>query len=125
MFIIEKSYSFEAGHVLHHHDGKCCQPHGHSYIIKIVIKQNELIDSGPKRNMVMDFSTISQFVKPMIEKYLDHRWLNDTLETDSPTAEYIAMWIYNYLETNIKNIHSVTVFETATSSATYSKTLNF
>lgn len=121
VFVIEKSYAFEAGHVLKHHDGKCCQPHGHSYVIKIVIKKEELIAEGPKTNMVMDFSTISHFVKPMIEKYLDHKWLNDTLNTDSPTAEYIAMWIYNFLESNIKNIYAVTVFETATSSATYQK----
>lgn len=119
MFEVEKIFRFEAGHLLDHHDGKCRHPHGHSYSLKIIIRAENLIDSGPKKNMVLDFSTISEYVKPMIEKYFDHKWLNDSLESDSPSAEFIAQWIFHYLEPKLKGLYSITVFETETSGATY------
>ena len=121
MFEIEKTFSFEAGHTLTQHDGKCKSPHGHSYIFKVAIRKNVLIPSGPKQGMVMDFHDMSAKVKPMIEKYFDHAWLNDTLETDTPTAEFIAEWIFKYLEKNLPGLYRVTVYETATSSASYSR----
>jgi 6-pyruvoyltetrahydropterin/6-carboxytetrahydropterin synthase len=121
MFELEKIFTFEAGHLLDHHDGKCRHPHGHSYILKITVRQNYINESGPQKNMVMDFSNMSAFVKPMIEKYFDHCWLNDTLETDSPTAEYIAYWIYHYLKPNLPALYSITLFETATCGVTYTQ----
>jgi 6-pyruvoyltetrahydropterin/6-carboxytetrahydropterin synthase len=119
MFELEKTFSFDAGHQLVHHDGKCQNPHGHTYVLKIQLKSDQLIQSGPKKNMVTDFSYISSIVNPMIEKYFDHQWLNDTLETDSPSAEFIAFWIFNYLAPHLTNLSSVTVFENPTSSACY------
>lgn len=121
MFEVEKSFAFEAGHVLDHHDGKCRYPHGHSYRIHIKLCADQLISSGPKKNMVVDFTSISLIVKPMIDKYFDHKWLNDSLETDAPTAEFIAYWIFHYLEPYLPSLYSVTVHETQTASATYRK----
>lgn len=119
MFIIEKSFHFEAGHELKFHDGKCQKPHGHSYQITVRLKSNTLINDGPKKNMVIDFLDISSVVKPMIEKYFDHKWLNETLNSDSPTSEYIASWIYHYLSDKLPHLNSVTVQETRSSSVTY------
>ena len=123
MFEVEKSFAFEAGHLLDHHDGKCRHPHGHSYVVKIKIRSNELIASGPKKNMVTDFATISSVVKPMIDQYFDHKWLNDTLDNNSPSAEFIAYWIFHYLAPLLPGLHAVTVHETNTASATYYKNL--
>lgn len=122
MFEIEKTYTFEAGHVLKNHDGKCSHLHGHSYILKVVLRSESLIDQGPKTNMVIDFSDIGKIIKPMILEYFDHRFINDTLKTDSPTAEFIAKWIYDYVKPKLSLLYSVTVYETATSRATYYKT---
>ena len=124
MFELEKIFTFEAGHLLDHHDGKCRNPHGHSYVLKVIIRATELIPSGPKKNMVMDFSSLSSLVKPMIETYFDHMWLNDTLETDSPSAEFIAKWIFDFLEPKIPGLHAITIRETDTCSATYYKHSN-
>lgn len=119
MFIVEKSFSFEAGHVLEHHDGQCSDPHGHSYVVSIQLKVEILEKDGPKKNMAIDFLDISKIVRPMIDEYFEHKWLNDTLETDSPTAEFIASWIYQYLVKKLPYLTSVMVQETATSKVIY------
>ncbi len=119
MFELEKLFRFEAGHTLVHHDGKCAYPHGHSYVIRILLRSSDLSTDGAKRSMVLDFQDISNIVKPMIEKYFDHKWLNETLQTESPTAERIAQWIYEYLKPKIRELYKVTVSETESSSAAY------
>ncbi len=122
MYKLEKSYTFEAGHSLCHHDGKCRGPHGHSYTLTIQIETATLQPSGPKKNMVIDFTDISSIVKPLIRSHLDHHWLNDTLQTDSPTAEYIAKWIFDHLQPQISGLSAVSIAETATSKVTYTQT---
>ncbi|GAB4228144.1 MAG: 6-carboxytetrahydropterin synthase QueD [Chlamydiales bacterium] len=122
MYIIEKKFHFEAGHILTYHDGKCARPHGHNYVLVIKVKGETLNSSGPKKNMIYDFQNITDIVKPMIKEYLDHHWLNDTLNTDSPTAEYIAKWIFEYLKDKISYLYSITIEETETAKATYIET---
>ena len=119
IFKLEKSFTFEAGHVLTHHDGKCATPHGHSYQLIVSLKATSLQDHGPKKNMVLDFQEIHVVVKEMIDTYLDHQWLNDTLASDSPTAEFIAEWIYNHLAKQLPYLESVKLCETDTASVTY------
>lgn len=120
MFTIKKTFTFESGHVLPYHHGKCRIPHGHSYVLEVVVQGPELQDSGPRRGMLLDFQEITDIVKPMIDEYLDHRWLNDSLETDSPTAEWIARWVFEYLKPKIPLLSAITLHETASSSVTYS-----
>jgi 6-pyruvoyltetrahydropterin/6-carboxytetrahydropterin synthase len=119
MFEIEKSFYFEAGHSLVHHDGNCRNPHGHSYTLVVKMRSETLISFGPKRNMVVDFSDISAVVKPVIEEYLDHKWLNDTLKTDSPSAEFIAQWAFHHLAKLLPTLYEVSIYETASSKVTY------
>ena len=119
MYQIEKSFTFEAGHRLCHHDGKCQNPHGHSYKMTVTLRLEDLIKEGPKRGMVMDYGDISKIVKPMIEKFLDHHWLNDTLNSESTTAEFIAKWVYDYLLPFMPQLYSVSINETETSKATF------
>lgn len=119
MFELEHSFQFEAGHMLAHHDGKCRNPHGHSYKLTVVIRSNDLISKGPKKNMVIDFSDIEAVVDPMIEKFLDHKWINDTLNSDSTTVEFIAKWIFEYLLPHLPGLYAVTLQETADAKVTY------
>lgn len=120
MYKLEKSYTFEAGHSLCHHDGKCREPHGHSYTLTIEIKSETLQTSGPKKNMLMDFQDVSAIVKPLLKSHLDHHWLNETLDSDSPSAEYIAKWVFDYLQPKLPGLSAVTIAETATAKVTYS-----
>jgi len=119
MFELKKSFTFEASHRLAHHNGKCAQLHGHSYTLKIRVRKDSLISEGSSKNMVVDFGDISVLVKPLIEKFLDHHDLNETLGTDSPSAEFIARWVYQRLKPCIPGVYSVTIQETASASATY------
>ena len=121
MFELEKAFFFEAGHVLKHHDGKCKNPHGHSYQLLIKVRSPTLISSGPKTNMVMDFFDISTIVKKMIEEYFDHKWVNDTLNTDSATSEFMCKWIFDHLDPQLNGLYRVTLYETASSKASYTK----
>lgn len=121
MFELEKTFHFEAGHSLKHHDGKCRNPHGHSYVLTVCIRTKDLIASGPKTNMVIDFGDLSKVVIPMIEEYFDHKWLNDTLNSDSATVEYMAKWIFDFLEPLLPNLYAITLWETASSKVTYTK----
>ena len=43
MFELEKSFTFEAGHSLAHHDGKCKEPHGHSYCLVVHVQSKKFI----------------------------------------------------------------------------------
>ncbi|MFA6915715.1 MAG: 6-carboxytetrahydropterin synthase QueD [Parachlamydiales bacterium] len=119
MFELTKEFRFEAGHSLEFHDGKCRGPHGHSYILIVHLCGEELIASGSKKNMLVDFSDISSIVKPMIHDYFDHKWLNVSLDNDSPSAEFIARWIYHFLAPSLPLLSAITLYETATSKVTY------
>ena len=128
MFKVSKTFSFEASHQLAFHDGKCANLHGHSYKLTVVLQyrylQPVLSDEdetvkNPQHNMIIDFGRISEIVKPFIEKYLDHRHLNSTLETDSPTAEFIAMWCYNRLKPDLPLLRAVHLKETENTEVIY------
>ena len=119
MFQLKKTFYFEAGHCLKNHEGGCQNFHGHSYVLNLYLRSKTLHSGGPENNMVMDFKNLSLAVKDMIEKYFDHRWLNDTLEEDSPTAEYMTRWIYKYLKKDIDDLYSVEVMETRNAGVMY------
>jgi len=119
MFELSKTFYFEAGHSLEGHDGTCGRPHGHSYSLIVTLKSDTLIDSGPKKNMVIDFQDITDIVKPMLRKYFDHHWLNDSLGTTNPSVEFIARWIYHHLKPLLPNLDAITIEETRTAKVTY------
>lgn len=119
MFRLEKSFSFEAGHVLPLHDGKCARPHGHSYTLTVILESDSLVQEGPQTGMVMDFSRLSEIIEPVIKNSLDHHWLNDTLGLEHPTAEAIAQWVYRFLKPQIPLLHSVCIQETASARVFY------
>lgn len=115
-----KEFRFEAAHRLPHHDGKCARLHGHSWVCRVHIKGDRLIDDGPKQGMLMDFGDIKGYMKPLLNEYLDHYYLNDTLGMENPTSEAIAQWIYKQLAAaHLPGLDAVEVMETCTSGCTY------
>lgn len=120
---IFKEFRFEAAHKLPHHTGKCQRLHGHSWKGRVYIEAPRLYETGSMTGMVYDFSEISQlFIKPLLENYLDHHYLNDTLHLESPTCEEIARWTFQYfLDKNLPGLTGVEIFETCTSGVFYSR----
>lgn len=126
MWQITKEFKFEAAHQLMHHDGKCARLHGHSYTGRVTILRHNLIQDGPKTGMVADYGDIKAILTPIIDQYLDHRFLNETLKSDATTAEFIASWLWHMIQAKITalghgvELVSVEIDETCTSSASFS-----
>ncbi|GAC1300113.1 MAG: 6-carboxytetrahydropterin synthase QueD [Vulcanimicrobiaceae bacterium] len=111
---IRKQFRFEAAHVLPYHPGKCARMHGHSYRFDITLA-GSLQTSGPAQGMVVDFDDVAAVVTPRVVDRLDHSTLNDLI--DNPTAERIALWIWDAIVAELPQLCEVVVWETATACA--------
>lgn len=117
---IYKEFRFEAAHRLPHHDGKCARLHGHSWVGRVYVASDRLIATGPKQGMVMDFGDLKAHLTPLVEEYLDHYYLNDSLGMESPTSEAIAQWIFEQLRSRgLAGVVAVEICETCTSGCIY------
>lgn len=115
---VSKVFRFEAAHSLPNHDGKCRNPHGHSYKVVVCVKGevNEKQDHA-KEGMVIDFADIKAVWKHSLEPLLDHKNLNETLPISTTTAENIAGWALLVFRANLVPVDKVEVWETETSCA--------
>jgi 6-pyruvoyltetrahydropterin/6-carboxytetrahydropterin synthase len=119
---IFKEFHFEAAHILPQHQGKCSRLHGHSWIGRVYVVSNTLLQDGSQQDMVMDFAELKNYIQPLLDQYLDHYYLNETTELENPTSEAIAKWIYEKLETlGMPGLYAVEIRETCTSGCTYKK----
>lgn len=119
MFTLRKKFTFEAAHKLPHHSGKCRRLHGHSWVATIVLQGPTLQVSGSDTGMLIDYSFIKSEMNPILEKYLDHHYLNETLPLESPTSENLAVWLYGELCKKIPYLVAVEIDETCTCSCEY------
>lgn len=117
MMIITKTFKFEAAHQLLEHDGDCARLHGHSYSFTLGIC-GQMLGSGPKRNMVLDYGDLGEVGKK-IRDMLDHHFLNDVTSESMTTAEFLCKWIYDRVEEEIPDLWSVEVSETESTSCSY------
>lgn len=119
MWKLRKKFTFEASHRLPHHDGKCRRLHGHSWVGWVTVRAEELQRQGSKAGMVVDYGDIKAAVGPLVEDYLDHHHLNETLGLENPTSEEIARWVFDRLKPGLPGLATVVIEETCTSSCTY------
>lgn len=113
---LQKEFRFEAAHFLSKvpDTHKCKRLHGHSYRIVLSVKGNIEESTG----WLIDLGDIEQAFHPVRES-LDHRCLNDIPGLENPTSENLAVWILTRVQPTLQHLlHSVTVYETATSSCT-------
>lgn len=102
--------------------GKCNNPnfHGHNY--ELIASVTGPID--PDTGFVMDVKILKDLIKSEIEDALDHKNLNldvPEFELLNPTAENIAVVIYNRLKPHIAQELSlkITLYETPRNFVTY------
>lgn len=95
--------------------GKCNNPNWHGHNYELVVKL--VGEPDPDTGYVYDMKKLSDLIKEHVLRKFDHRNLNlDTEEfkTVNPTAENIAVVIYNILRAHIddKLEMKVTLYET-------------
>ncbi|MGB1701669.1 MAG: 6-carboxytetrahydropterin synthase QueD [Cycloclasticus sp.] len=131
MYRVTKKLSFCYGHRLMNHAGKCRHLHGHSARVAITLESEDLNEQG----MVCDFSDIKTFAGQWIQETLDHTMLlhqddpvlpmlqeageRIMVVAEHPTAEFLAELIYEHVDKGGFPVKAVTVWESDTSSATY------
>ena len=131
MYSVTKKIEFCYGHRLLDYDGPCRHPHGHNAVVEIEVTAPAL----DALNMVIDFTDLKAQVKGWIDRELDHRMIlrhDDPLVTalralgepvyvleSNPTVERIARLIFESAREQGLSVARVTVWETSTSSATY------
>jgi len=110
---------FSSAHNLRNYKGKCENVHGHNWKIEASVVSKKL----GKQEMVIDFKELKKKLNLIIED-LDHKNLNDIgyFQKVNPTSENIAKYIYDRLKNQGIKVDAVKVWESETSSATYSET---
>lgn len=110
---IRRSFEFEAAHFLPRHPGKCRQLHGHSYRLVVTLRRAVDADTG----LAIDFTDLKTIVQREVVDRLDHHDLNEII--DNPTAERIAVWIWEHLREGLAGLEEIELFETRNCSVVY------
>ena len=115
---IVKEFRFEAAHLLPQapEGHKCRRLHGHSFRFEVVLTG----EADPKTGWLIDFGDIKKTVKPLLEKYLDHHYLNEVPGLENPTSEEIAIWLWQKLKPSLPVLSKIIVHETCTTRCEYS-----
>ena len=121
MFEVSVDETFSAGHALRDYHGKCENPHGHNFKVRVTLRGERLDSTG----LLYDFVHLKQILRGVIGE-IDHRNLNDQAPFDqlNPSAENIAEYFFTEISANLKaavpiRLREVKVWETDIQSATY------
>ncbi len=124
MFEVTVDETFSSGHALRGYKGKCENPHGHNYKVRVMLKGKQLDSIG----LLYDFKDVKQIIAATVDR-LDHQYINDIPPFDAinPSAENLAKYFFEEstrllaerLPGNAVAVTAVTVWETDTTTATY------
>jgi 6-pyruvoyltetrahydropterin/6-carboxytetrahydropterin synthase len=123
MFEVTVEAGFSSGHYLRNYQGKCENPHGHNYKVRVTLAGAELDDAG----MLLDFKLLKHVMRPVIDR-IDHQMINDLepFTVLNPSADNLARYFYQ--QTNVQlsemtsgrvRVKDCTIWETDTTTATY------
>lgn len=123
MYEVTVEAGFSSGHYLRNYCGKCENPHGHNYKVRVTLAGATLDETG----MLLDFKLLKQVMRPVIDR-IDHQMLNDLepFTRINPSAENLSRYFYE--ETNAQltemtagrvRVKDCTIWETDTTTATY------
>lgn len=130
---VSRKAHFNAAHRLYRKDwtddqnenifGKCANPHYHGHNYELIVHVRGNID--PETGYVMDMKVLKDLIKTEVEDKMDHKNLNEEVVEFSdliPSAENMAVVIYNWLKPHLDQDHvlSVTLYETPRNYVSYS-----
>lgn len=130
---VHRKAHFNAAHRLYRKDwdteqnervfGKCSNPHYHGHNYELIVSVTGPID--PETGYVIDMKVLKDLIKKHVEEAFDHKNLNEQVvefEHLIPTAEHIAVVIYNKLKPHLdKQLElGITLYETPRNFVTYS-----
>ncbi|ABD08566.1 6-pyruvoyl tetrahydropterin synthase and hypothetical protein [Rhodopseudomonas palustris HaA2] len=106
---ITQAFRFEAAHQLPNvpETHRCRRMHGHSYRVELQLSG----PINPTTGFVLDFFEIEAAFGPLLAR-LDHYCLNDIEGLENPTAENIAIWIWDRTKPGLPALSNVRVYET-------------
>lgn len=106
---ITQAFTFEAAHRLPRvpETHRCHRLHGHSYRIEVTLDGPVNLETG----FVIDFFEVEAAFDPLLKR-LDHYCLNDIEGLENPTAENIAVWIWQRTRPVLPLLSKIKVFET-------------
>jgi 6-pyruvoyltetrahydropterin/6-carboxytetrahydropterin synthase len=113
---ISQAFRFEAAHRLPNvpETHRCHRMHGHSYRVELQLEG----PVDPRTGFVVDFFDIENAFGDLLKR-LDHHCLNEIDGLDNPTAENIAIWIWERTKPDLPQLSSVRVYETSDCWAEY------
>ena len=113
---LTKIFDFEAAHFLpcFPEGHKCTRMHGHSFKVGVVVEG----EVDPAKGYLIDYADMKKAIEP-VRLELDHYLLNDIEGLENPTAEMLAVWIFNKLKPSLELLTEIRVFETCTSECVY------
>ena len=123
MYEITVEAGFSSGHYLRNYHGRCENPHGHNYKVRVTLVGAALDPTG----LLLDFKMIKQVMRPVIDR-IDHQMLNDLepFTTLNPSAENLAHYFYEQTNEQLAGmtdgrvrVKDCTIWETDTTSATF------
>ena len=136
---VTKEFRFEMAHALWNYDGPCRNVHGHSYILYVTFSGQPVNNTDDPRNgMVIDFGDIKRIVTESVVNRFDHALMiagfapaesaesyrkhfgNVIVSPYQPTCENLVADIAGILSRKTPegvSLHSVKLYETATSFA--------
>lgn len=135
---VTRRFTFDAGHRVYGHAGRCSSIHGHTYTVELTVAARFL----DGLEMVIDFAVLKERFGGWLDAHLDHGMMlnsDDPLASvyesspafdkmkvyvfvkKNPTAEVLARYLYVVAESMFQDIdvRSVKVWETASCSAAY------
>ena len=141
MYKLKTESSFDAAHFLTDYHGKCENLHGHRWRVVAYLAQQELCKEGTHKDMVLDFGEFKSALRKLTEE-LDHSFIVEegslmqetlaclekegfvlTIMPFRTTAENLAKYLFEQLESEGLPVSSVEVDETPNNCAIYSKNM--
>lgn len=129
--------AFDSAHFLFGYKGKCANIHGHRWTVKLTVCGEDLISSGEKRGMLIDFAELKSALRTLADKF-DHTLIYETgslkpatlaaLNDEGfsltevafrPTAESFAKYFFDELTKSGLGVCSIEVYETPDNCAVY------